>query len=172
MLWQNTMSKTWRRKVSVPILHKRSSFKTVRAGTHTGKEPGGRSCCRGHGGMLLMVLFLVACSACFLLEFRATSPGMAPLSVGQAFLHQPIIKKIHYSQILWRHFLNWGFCLIILDVSNWHKTSQSDGKSSLSLKCDSLQQGHSSSALAMLTISRRWHCIGRSDMMAIFCPSE
>ena len=42
------------------------------------QEPGGRSWCRGHGGVLLTGLFIMACSACFFIEPRTTSPGMAP----------------------------------------------------------------------------------------------
>jgi hypothetical protein len=33
---------------------------------------------RGHGGMLLTGLLPLACSPCFLIELRTTSPGMAP----------------------------------------------------------------------------------------------
>jgi hypothetical protein len=39
---------------------------------------GSRSWCRGHGGMLLTGLLLLACSACFLIEPKTTSPGMVP----------------------------------------------------------------------------------------------
>jgi hypothetical protein len=56
--------------------------KRARTGTHTGYEPRGRSWCRGHGGMLLTGLLPLACSACFLIEPRTTSPGMAPPTVG------------------------------------------------------------------------------------------
>jgi hypothetical protein len=43
---------------------------------------GSRSWCRGYGGMLLTDLLPLACSACFLLETKTTSPGMAPPTVG------------------------------------------------------------------------------------------
>ena len=43
----------------------------------TGQEPGGRSN-RDHEGVLLTGLLLLACSACFLIEARTTSPGEAP----------------------------------------------------------------------------------------------
>jgi hypothetical protein len=39
---------------------------------------GSRSWCRGRGGMLLTGLLPLACSACFLIEPKTTSPGMAP----------------------------------------------------------------------------------------------
>jgi hypothetical protein len=38
--------------------------------------------CRGHGGMFLAGLLLLACSACFLVEPRTTSPEMAPPTMG------------------------------------------------------------------------------------------
>jgi hypothetical protein len=39
---------------------------------------GSRSWCRGHGGMFFTGLLPLACSACFLIEPRTTSPGMVP----------------------------------------------------------------------------------------------
>jgi hypothetical protein len=41
---------------------------------------GSRSWCRGHGGMLLRGLLPLACSACFRIKSKTTSPGMVPLS--------------------------------------------------------------------------------------------
>jgi hypothetical protein len=41
-----------------------------------------RSCCRGHGEMLLTGLLPLACSACFLIEPKTTSPEMIPLTKG------------------------------------------------------------------------------------------
>ena len=46
---------------------------------------------------LLPGLLLMACSACFLIEPRTTSPGMAPLTMGWALPYQSIMKKIPYS---------------------------------------------------------------------------
>ena len=43
------------------------------------QQPGGRSWCTGHGRMLLTGLLLMACSACFLIEPRNTSPGVMAL---------------------------------------------------------------------------------------------
>jgi len=85
-----------------------SSPKEVRAGTHSGQELGSRSWCRGHGGMLLTGLLPLACSAYFLIEPRTTSPGMAPPTMGWTLPHWSLIKKMPYSWISWRHFLNWG----------------------------------------------------------------
>jgi hypothetical protein len=51
------------------------SPKEVRAGTQAGQELGGRSWCRGHGGMFLTGLLLLTCSACFLIEPKAIAQG-------------------------------------------------------------------------------------------------
>jgi len=56
--------------------------KEIRTGTQAGQEPGGRNWCRGHAGMLLTGLLPQACSACFLIEPKITSPGMAPPTMG------------------------------------------------------------------------------------------
>ena len=98
-----------------------SSLKDVRTGTKAGQEPGGRNWNRGHGGVQLTGLHPMACSACFLIEPSTTSPGMEPTTIRWALLHQSPKKKKKkkkkkkpalqacYSQILYRHFLNWGF---------------------------------------------------------------
>lgn len=58
--------------------------------------------------MLLTGLLLVACSACFLIEPRSTSPGMALPTIGRTLPHQSQIKKmpnkLTYSPVLWEHF--------------------------------------------------------------------
>jgi hypothetical protein len=56
--------------------------KEVRTGTHTGQEPGGTNGGRSHGGMLLIGLLPLACSACFLIEPKTTSPGVEPPTMG------------------------------------------------------------------------------------------
>jgi hypothetical protein len=60
-------------------------------------------------------LVLLACSACFLIEPRATFPEVAWFIVGWALPHQLLVKKVlcrrGYSLILWRHFLTWGSLL-------------------------------------------------------------
>ena len=46
-------------------------------------KSGSRSWCRGHGGrMLLTSLLRLACSACFLIEPKTISRGMAPPTMG------------------------------------------------------------------------------------------
>ena len=57
-------------------------LKEVRTGTHTGQEPGDRNQCRNHGQVLLTGFLFMACSACFLVAPRITSPGMAPPALG------------------------------------------------------------------------------------------
>jgi len=50
------------------------NYTFLRIGTQTGQEPGGRSWYRGHGGILLTGLLLMACSACLLIHSKTTSP--------------------------------------------------------------------------------------------------
>lgn len=78
----------WRHKcafirVAAVMKHHSSSLKERRTGAQSQQEHGGRSRCRGHRGGLLTGLFLMACSACFLVEPRPTSPGMAPSTMGR-----------------------------------------------------------------------------------------
>ena len=44
-------------------------------------------------GVLLTDFLLMACSLCFLIEPKATSPGMAPPTMGWTLSHQSLIKK-------------------------------------------------------------------------------
>jgi len=81
------------------------------------KEPGGGSWCRGHGGALLTDLLPMACSACFLIQPRTTSPGMAPPTMGGALSYQSLIKKVPYrfaykSLSFRRHFFQMSFPLL------------------------------------------------------------
>ena len=69
---------------------------------------GSRMWYRGHGGMSLTGLLPLACSACFLIEPRFTSPGMTPPTMGWALSTWSLVEKMPYSWISWRHFLNWG----------------------------------------------------------------
>jgi hypothetical protein len=73
------ITETWFIRLTLP--HHSSSSKEVRTGTQAGQEPGGRSWCRGHGRVLLTGLLPMACSACFLIEHRTTSPKVAPPTV-------------------------------------------------------------------------------------------
>jgi hypothetical protein len=77
---------------------------------HHGRKPGQelkqlleQELCKGHGKMLLAPHGLLS-----LLSYRAQDPcsRMAPPTMGWTLPHQSLIKKIPYSQILWRHFLN------------------------------------------------------------------
>ena len=73
--------------------------------------------------MLLTELLTMVCAA-FLIKPRITSPGMAPPTMGQDALHQSLVKKMPYSQILWRHFLNCCSFLSLNSKLSRHKTSR------------------------------------------------
>jgi hypothetical protein len=64
----------------------------------------------GYGEVLLPGLLIMACSACFLIKFRSTSPRMALLTMDWALPYQLLVKKVSqrhaYSLILWREFLS------------------------------------------------------------------
>ena len=62
--------------------------------------------------MLLIGLFLIACSACFLIQPRTTSPGMASPIMDWVPSHQSLRKKMPNSWMLWRPFLNWDSFLL------------------------------------------------------------
>jgi hypothetical protein len=68
-----------------------------------------RNWCGGHWGKLLTGLFLMAFSACFLIEPRTTSPRMVPPTMDCTLPHQLLIKAMPYSlahnPIFWRHIL-------------------------------------------------------------------
>ena len=62
-----------------------------------GQEPGGRSWCRGHRGVLLTGLLPMTCSTCFL---SFLIPGMSPPTMGWTLFHQSLIKMMPCSWIL------------------------------------------------------------------------
>jgi hypothetical protein len=68
-----------RRKGFIPLIlpHCCSLPKEVRTGTQAGQEAGADAEAM-EGGMLLIGLLPLACSACFLIEPRTNIPGMAP----------------------------------------------------------------------------------------------
>ena len=78
-----------------------------RAGTQTGQEPWGRSWCRATRSAAHCLLH-VGCSACFLIEHKITSPGMALHTMAWALLHQSLIKKIPYRLSYSPIILNWS----------------------------------------------------------------
>jgi hypothetical protein len=53
----------------------------IKTGTQAGQEPGRGADEEAHGGALLAVLLPMACSACLLIEQRATGPGVAPFTM-------------------------------------------------------------------------------------------
>lgn len=59
-------------------------------------------------------LFPWPCSACFLTKQKTTSLGVAPPTVSWTLPHPSVlVKKLPYSQSLWKLFLNWGFLLSV-----------------------------------------------------------
>ena len=69
------------------------SLEEIRMGTQARLEPGIRRWYRGYGRVLLIGLLPLACSACFLIESRSTSPEMALLSMGWDLPYQLLTKK-------------------------------------------------------------------------------
>lgn len=73
------------------------SSKNIRTETQAGQESRSRNRCRGHGGMLLMGLIVMTCSAFFLIEPGTTRPGVVPTTMGLPLpreLIHPIINKL------------------------------------------------------------------------------
>ena len=105
--WWNTMTKDNPKSKEFISLTVWSSSKAVRKGIQTGQEPGGRVWSRGHGGVLLTDLLS-------LLSYRTQA---------WAFSYQLLVKKMPYSEVLWRLYLNWGFL-----VSNKSNLCQVDVK--------------------------------------------
>ena len=99
-----------------------SQLKEVRTGTQTGQNLGGRSWCRGHGGLLLFTgLLHTACLAHLLIEPRTTSLGLEYPTMGWVLPHLWLNEKMPYSWSSWRHFLSWGSFLWWLQlVSSSH----------------------------------------------------
>lgn len=78
-----------------------------------GQETGGSSWCRVLGVCRLLVCFSWHVQpAAVLYPTTTTCPEVATPTVGWAFPHQSLIKKVYYRfayrQILWGHFLNQG----------------------------------------------------------------
>jgi hypothetical protein len=87
-----------------------SSSKEVRTGTQAVYEPGGKSWSRSHTRVLLIGLLLMACLVFFLIEPKATSPGMAPPMMDWSLPHQSLIKKIPtglpiFSTLTWKNYV-------------------------------------------------------------------
>lgn len=87
--------------------HHSLSLKKVRAVTQTSQEPGGRSRCRGHEGVLFTGLCLKSCPAGFLI--LSTGQEVAPLLMGWALPHKSLIKtlpcRLTYRPTIWHQFL-------------------------------------------------------------------
>jgi hypothetical protein len=88
-----------------------SITKEITTETQVVQNPEGRRCCGCHRGVLLMGLLSMVCSDWYHTEPITTRPGMAPPTMGWAFPHQSLTKKmphrLAYSPTFWRHFLYW-----------------------------------------------------------------
>lgn len=113
----------------------------AKTGTRARHKPGGRIWIRGHGEGLLTGLLLTACSTCFPIAPRTTSPEVASLTEGWVLTYQSSIIKMPYRSIWWLHLLSRDFpfpnlCLCPADkanrcgapgcYSNWTPFSYSD----------------------------------------------
>jgi hypothetical protein len=81
-------------------------FITERNQDWNSSRSGSRSWCRVHGGMFFTGLLPLACSACYLIEWRL--PVQRWSHPQGAFPPWSLIEKMTYSWISWRHFLNWS----------------------------------------------------------------
>jgi hypothetical protein len=108
LLWWNTMTKKHIREESICSAYTSSSTvhrwsqnrNTSREGTRR------QELMTQEATDAAYWLALMACSACFLIEPRTTSLGMAPPTVGCALPQWSLIEKMPYSWISWRHFLS------------------------------------------------------------------
>jgi len=138
------------------IQHSTLLFITKGSQDWNSHRSGSRSWCRGHGGMLLTGLLPLACSACFLIEPRTTSPGMAPLTMGWVLPPWPLVEKMSFTWVSWRHFHNWDSFSVITParVKLTHKTSQDT--SSLAWLCPSWGR----MSLRAQVNAKKHHCLG------------
>ena len=104
LLWWNTMSK--KQVVGGRVYCWNYTF--IIEGSQDRAESWRQELMQRPWRMLLTGLLCRACSACFLIEPRTTSLGMAP----RPSYPWSLIEKMHYSWISWRHFLKGGsfFC--------------------------------------------------------------
>ena len=86
-------------------------LKEAKTGTQTGQELGARSWYRGKEDGGLIDLLITTCLACFLIEPRTASPGIAPPTMGWTLPHQSLRRISHSTACSWiykRHFLHWN----------------------------------------------------------------
>jgi hypothetical protein len=88
-----------KRFIHLKTPHHSSSPKEVRSGTQAGQEAGADA-------EAMEGCYLLACSACFLIEPKTTSPEMVPPTRGPPIWS--LIEKMPYSWNSWRHFPNWS----------------------------------------------------------------
>lgn len=83
---QNLLGRKGLISLQVPCIS--LSLKAMKAGTHSEHEPEGRRSYRGHGVVLFTGSIIMACSVCFCIELRNSSPGVVPPSMVWDCLHQ------------------------------------------------------------------------------------
>lgn len=96
-----------------------SLLKAVRIRTQTGRDSGGWSWSGGHQGVILTGLLPIACSACFLMETRTTSPGMSSLTIGWPLPHWPLIEKCLTAAYHRGYCVSNDSSLCHVDTQNW-----------------------------------------------------
>jgi hypothetical protein len=103
---------SWREKGSFSLFFQIILRHWMKSGQElTQGEPGGRSWRRGYGWC-----YLVACSACSLIEPRTNSPGIAPPTMGWAVSHWSQSERMPYS---------WISLMSLACIKLTHTTSQS-----------------------------------------------
>jgi hypothetical protein len=147
ILGWNTMTKKQAEEegfIWLTLPHCSPSLKKVRTGTQTGKKLGGRSWCRGHGGVLLTGLFSLSSYRTQDHQLRdgTTHNGLGPspsITNKENALQPDLMEAFSQMQFL---SLSW-FCL----VSSWHKTSTYSGK----IKNVCPHKGHTRTHMSVIT---------------------
>lgn len=97
----------------IDLVYTSTPTKAVRTKSQRSLESWKQELCRGNGGVLLTGLLIMVFSACFCIEHRTNSPGMAhpQWAVPPHINHQEMSYRLTCCPILWRHFLSWGSLL-------------------------------------------------------------
>lgn len=90
-------------------------------GRNSKQQPGGRNWHRHQGRMLLTVLYLMASSACFLIQPGITCPGMVLSTVSKALPHQSLNKTIRTRQTCLQANLSEKFSILRLPLPRYSR---------------------------------------------------
>jgi hypothetical protein len=74
-----------------------SSLKEVGTGIQTDRNLEAGASEETLEGCCLLAFFIITCLVCFLIDPRATSPGVAPPTIGWVLPHQSLRKKVPYN---------------------------------------------------------------------------